>query len=46
MRAVSEGKLLASTKRDPALISEGCTYRKEVTTAYKSIVVPFMYIGY
>ena len=35
MRAVSEGKLLASTKHDPAFISKGYTYWKEATTAYK-----------
>ena len=35
MRAVSEGKLLASTKHDPAFISSGYTYWKEVTTAFK-----------
>ena len=35
MRAVSEGKLLASTKRDSAFISSGYTYWKEATTAFK-----------
>ena len=35
MRAVSEGKLLTSTKRDPAFISSGYTYWKEATTAFK-----------
>ena len=35
MRAVSEGKLLASTKCDPAFISSGFTYWKEATTAFK-----------
>jgi len=41
MRAVSEGKLLASTKRDPAFISKGYTYRKEATVLLpiKGIVV-------
>ena len=35
MRAVSEGKLLASTKHDPAFISSGYTYWKVATTAFK-----------
>ena len=35
MRAVSEGKLLASTKRDPAFISSGYTYWQEATTGFK-----------
>ena len=35
MTASHEGKLLASTKRDPAFISRGFTYWKEATTAFK-----------
>ena len=35
MRTVSEGKLLASTKCNPAFISSGYTYWKEATTAFK-----------
>ena len=35
--AVSEGKLLASTKRDPAFISSGFTYWKEATTAFTPV---------
>ena len=39
MRAVSEGKLLASTKRDPAFISNGCTYWKEATSAFNFALI-------
>ena len=35
MRAASQGKFLASTKRDPAFISTGYTYWKEATSAFK-----------
>ena len=35
MRAVSEGKLLASTKCDSAFITSGYTYWKEATTVFK-----------
>jgi len=41
MRAVSEEKLLASTKRDPAFISKGYVHvaiaKKLLATAYKGI---------
>ena len=39
MRAVSEGKLLASTKRDPAFISNGYTYWKEATSAFNFALI-------
>ena len=35
MTAAYEGKLLASTKKDPAFLTKGFTYWKEVTTAFK-----------
>ena len=35
MTAVHQGKLLASTRRDPAFLSKGFTYWKEATTAFK-----------
>ncbi len=34
MKAEKEGKLLASTRREPAFISKGFTYWKEATTAF------------
>ena len=34
MRAEKEGKLLASTRKEPAFISKGFTYWKEATTAF------------
>ena len=35
MIAAYEGKLLASTKKDPAFLTKGFTYWKEATTAFK-----------
>ena len=35
MTAVYEGKLIASTKKDPAFLTKGFTYWKEATTAFK-----------
>ena len=35
MMAAHKGKLLASTRRDPAFLSKGFTYWKEATTAFK-----------
>ena len=35
MTAAHEGKLLVSTKREPAFINKGFTYWKEATTAFK-----------
>jgi len=35
MTAAHEGKLLASTKQEPAFINKGFTYWKELTTAFK-----------
>ena len=35
MTAAHEGKLLASSKKDAALLSKGYTYWKEATTAFK-----------
>ena len=35
MTAGYEGKLLASTKEDPAFLTKGFTYWKETTTAFK-----------
>ena len=35
MTAAYEGKLIASTKKDPAFLTKGFTYWKEATTAFK-----------
>ena len=35
MTAAYEGKLLASTKKDPAFLMKGFTYWKEATTTFK-----------
>ena len=35
MTAAYEGKLLASTKKDPTFLTKGFTYWKETTTAFK-----------
>ena len=35
MTAAYEGKLIASTKKDPAFLMKGFTYWKEATTAFK-----------
>ena len=35
MTAAYEGKLLASTKKDPFFLTKGFTYWKEVTTVFK-----------
>ena len=35
MTAAYEGKLIASTKKDPAFFTKGFTYWKEATTAFK-----------
>ena len=35
MTAAYEGKLLASTKKDPAYLTKGFTYCNEATTAFK-----------
>ena len=46
MRAVSEGKLLASTKCDPAFISSGYTYWKEATTGWMLHTGWFLHTGW
>ena len=35
MTAAYEGKLTASTKKDPSFLTKGFTYWKEATTAFK-----------
>ena len=35
MTAAYEGKLIASTKKDPSFLTKGFTYWKEATTAFK-----------
>ena len=35
MTAAYEGKLIASTKKDPAFLTKGFTYWKEATTTFK-----------
>ena len=37
MTAAYEGKVLASTKKDPAFLTKGFTYWKEATTAFKRL---------